>query len=149
MIKCLYCAAENAADHKFCKNCGKPLSAPSAPEETIIIRLLDASIGATPHTRLARLWLLDFSGEKVEENYELSNEKVIIGRREDCSIPLSGSTVSRRHAMIRHSDGIFYISDLGSTNGTMLNSEMLVGEEELHDRDEIGVGIYKLIFRYA
>ena len=58
-----------------------------------------------------------------------------------------GNTISRRHAQIHHTDGQYFLTDLGSTNGTLLNSEALVGEEQLHDRDEIGVGIYKLIFR--
>ena len=62
---------------------------------------------------------------------------------------LPSSTVSRRHAQIRKAGDRFLISDLGSTNGTLLNSEPVIGEEELKDRDEIGIGIYRLIFRYT
>jgi pSer/pThr/pTyr-binding forkhead associated (FHA) protein len=36
---------------------------------------------------------------------------------------------------------------VGSTNGTLLNGEPVIGEELLRDRDEIAVGTYKLIFR--
>ena len=76
-----------------------------------------------------------------------SDEQVIIGRRDDCAVCLFGNTISRRHSQLRHLDGQYFLSDLGGTNGTLLNGETLVGGEQLRDRDEIGVGIYKLIFR--
>lgn len=151
MSICLRCGAHNPDDHRFCKDCGSPLVQTGTGEvddDTIIIQLLEGR-GHNPLTaeQIARLWLLDLTGEHVERVYELSDEQVIIGRRDDCAVCLPGNTISRRHAQIRHTDGQYHLTDLGSTNGTVLNGEMLVGEEQLHDRDEIGVGIYKFIFR--
>ena len=151
MALCSHCGADNPDDHRFCKDCGAPL-APAArgevDDDTIIIQLLERRGTLNPASeRIARLWLLDLSGEHVERVYELSDEQVIIGRRDDCAVCLHGNTISRRHSHIRHHDGQYYLADLGSTNGTLLNGEALVGEEQLRDRDEIGVGIYKLIFR--
>jgi len=57
--------------------------------------------------------------------------------------------VSRRHAQIRREGSQYFLRDLSSTNGTLLNREPVIEEELLHDRDEIGVGIYRLIFRYS
>jgi len=151
MSSCLRCGATNPDDHRFCKDCGGPLTAQNSGEvddDTIIIQLLEGRGKSTAsREHIARLWLLDLTGEHVERVYELSDEQVIIGRREDCAVCLAGTTISRRHSQLRHLDGQYFISDLGSTNGTMLNGETLVGEEQLHDRDELGVGIYKLIFR--
>ncbi|HEX2950052.1 MAG TPA: FHA domain-containing protein [Armatimonadota bacterium] len=150
---CLHCGASNPDEHRFCKDCGAPLTATGQGEvddDTIIIQLLEARGLKSPRAEhIARLWLLDLTGEHVERVYELSDEQVLIGRRDDCAVCLSGNTISRRHAQIRHEDGQFYLSDMGSTNGTMLNGETLIGEEQLRDRDEIGVGIYKLIFRLS
>ncbi len=149
---CTHCGALNADDHRFCKNCGSAL-APSGSEvndDTIIIQLLEGQRNLNHGAgHIARIWLLDLTGEHVERVYELSDEQVIVGRRDDCAICLSGNTISRRHAQIRHLEGQYFITDLGSTNGTLLNGEALVGEEQLRDRDEIGVGIFKLIFRLA
>ena len=50
---------------------------------------------------------------------------------------------------LARADPQFFLKDLNSTNGTLLNREPVIGEELLHDRDEIGVGIYRLIFRYS
>jgi len=153
MTLCLRCGIDNPEDHRFCKECGAPLAAPTNGEvddDTIIIQLLEGrGRNASTAEHIARLWLLDLTGEHVERVYELSDEQVIIGRRNDCAVSLPGNTISRRHAQIRHADGQYFLTDLGSTNGTMLNGETLVGEEQLRDRDEIGVGIYKLIFRLS
>ena len=152
MSTCARCGADNPEDHRFCKDCGSPLNwqEGEVDDDTIIIQLLEGGgRRVAPGDHVARLWLLDLTGEHVDRVYELSDEQVIIGRREDCAVCLPGNTISRRHSQLRHVDGQYFLSDLGSTNGTMLNGEALVGEEQLHDRDEIGVGIYKLIFRLA
>jgi hypothetical protein len=150
MITCARCGADNADDHHFCKDCGASLApkrGPEADDDTIIIQLLEGRGRADAGGRIGRLWLLDSSCEHVERVFELSDEQVILGRREDCAVFLAGTTVSRRHAQIRHDSGLYFLSDLNSTNGTLLNGETVVGEEQLRDRDEIGIGIYKLIFR--
>ncbi len=151
MSTCPQCGAANPDDHRFCKDCGgalMPETHGEVDDDTIIIQLLERRGAPHPTSeRIARLWLLDLTGEHVERVYELSDEQVTVGRRDDCTVCLPGNTISRRHAQVRHLDGQYLLTDLGSTNGTLLNGEALVGEEQLRDRDEIGVGIYKLIFR--
>jgi predicted component of type VI protein secretion system len=117
-------------------------------DDTLIIRLFDERPEEAVSGR-ARVWLLDASGEHITRACEVRDEMTIIGRNPDCTICLPSSTVSRRHAQIRREGGQFLLHDLNSTNGTLLNREPVIGEELLHDRDEIGVGIYRLIFRYS
>jgi hypothetical protein len=117
-------------------------------DDTLIIRLLDERPEETI-ARRARIWLLDSSGEHIARASDLADDVTLIGRHPDCAIALPSSTVSRRHAQIRREGSQYFLSDLSSTNGTLLNREPVIGEELLHDRDEIGVGIYRLIFRYS
>jgi pSer/pThr/pTyr-binding forkhead associated (FHA) protein len=117
-------------------------------DDTLIIRLLDERPKEAV-SRQASLWLLDPSGEHVAKATELSEDVAAIGRNPDCEISLPSSTVSRHHAEIRREGSQYFLKDLNSTNGTLLNREPVIGEELLHDRDEIGVGIYRLIFRYS
>jgi pSer/pThr/pTyr-binding forkhead associated (FHA) protein len=117
-------------------------------DDTLIIRLLDEQPEEAV-ARRARVWLLDPSGEHIARAVDLEDEIAAIGRNPDCAISLPSSTVSRRHAQIRREGSQYFLSDLSSTNGTLLNREAVIGEELLHDRDEIGVGIYRLIFRYS
>ena len=152
MPRCPRCNRDNDEESAFCKHCGCPLDAAEASadanDDTLIIRLLDEPSEETV-SRRASLWLLDPSGEHVAKATELTGEVAKIGRNPDCEISLPSSTVSRRHAEIRQEESQFFLKDLNSTNGTLLNREPVIGEELLHDRDEIGVGIYRLIFRYS
>ncbi len=151
-MRCAQCNGVNDDESRFCKHCGSAMdvsqSSSLAEDDTLIIRLFDER-PEEALTRRARIWLLDPSGEHIANARELRDEITIIGRHPDCTIPLPSSTVSRRHAQIRREGGQFFLRDLNSTNGTLLNREPVIGEELLHDRDEIGVGVYRLIFRYS
>jgi pSer/pThr/pTyr-binding forkhead associated (FHA) protein len=68
-----------------------------------------------------------------------------IGRKSDCQIVLEERNVSRNHAQIVLKEDQYYIEDLRSTKGTILNGEK-VEEKDLHTGDIIEIGDYKLHF---
>jgi len=149
MALCPQCQTDNDPDSRYCKRCGQSLAPGELGDEaddTLILRLFEEPL-VPEGPRTARLWLLDPSGERVEKACELREDTTIIGRRPDSTLCLPSNTVSRRHAQIRRAGDHYLLSDLGSTNGTLLNQEPVIGEEPLNDRDEIAVGIFKLIFR--
>jgi hypothetical protein len=79
--------------------------------------------------------------------YQLHKQSVAIGRLPECDIVISDPGASRRHATITHEDGGEYVlTDLGSTNGTIVNEEP-VGEHVLSDGDRITIGNTVLEFR--
>jgi hypothetical protein len=78
--------------------------------------------------------------------FELSKDRVIIGRLPESDVTVPDPGVSRRHAEIRREDGGYLVADLGSTNGTMVN-EARVSERALEDGDRITVGSTVLEFR--
>jgi hypothetical protein len=80
------------------------------------------------------------------KTFSLEKERVIIGRLGDSDVVLEDPGVSRRHAEIRREDGEWIISDLGSTNGTMVN-EATIGERALREGDRITIGRIVLEFR--
>jgi diguanylate cyclase (GGDEF)-like protein len=68
-------------------------------------------------------------------------EEVTIGRTEGLEIRLEDDGVSRKHAkVVRRSDGEAELVDLGSTNGTFVNGERIVGSRLLQDGDKIQIG---------
>jgi len=151
MPRCQHCQQENDEESRFCKRCGAALEAAAElqdTDDTLLLHLFDQRAEVAVERR-ASIWLLDPSGEQVVQATDLKEEVTAIGRHPDCAIALPSNTVSRRHAQIRRDGAQFFLSDLNSTNGTLLNREPVIGEEVLHDRDEIGVGIYRLIFRYS
>jgi FhaA, N-terminal domain/FHA domain len=79
--------------------------------------------------------------------YQLHKQSVAIGRLPECDIVISDPGASRRHATITREDGSEYVlTDLGSTNGTLVNDEP-VGEHVLSDGDRITIGNTVLEFR--
>jgi hypothetical protein len=152
MPRCPRCDQDTDEESRFCKHCGYPTHAATqaldADDDTLILRLFDER-PEEALARRARIWLIAQDGEHVAHTSELRDQVTVIGRQPDCAISLPSSTVSRRHAQIRQEGSRFFLSDLSSTNGTLLNREPVIGEELLHDRDEIGIGIYRLIFRYS
>jgi FOG: FHA domain len=72
-------------------------------------------------------------------------DTVSIGRRDDNSIVLTDSFVSGHHAKLFIRNNNFYVEDLGSTNGTFINSSRIDGRVKLNVNDELKIG--SVIFR--
>jgi serine phosphatase RsbU (regulator of sigma subunit) len=62
-----------------------------------------------------------------------------MGRHPSCQIVLDNAAVSRNHAQIVQSRGTWYLEDLRSRNGTLVNGTKISGRTELRDGDEIRV----------
>ena len=71
-----------------------------------------------------------------------------IGRAEQSTIVLSGDVkVSRNHAVVQRMDnGEYFLTDLGSRNGTILNGRLVAGPTALRNGDSIRMGGYELVF---
>ena len=76
---------------------------------------------------------------------------VIAGNSDAVDIKLENRFVSRRHFQVRFDSDVFYISDLGSTNGTYLNGNKLNPNEEqiLRDGDMVGLGVDEVLLVFS
>lgn len=75
-----------------------------------------------------------------------------IGRHSNCAIAIRHRSISRCHAMIgQYAENSFYLADLGSSNGTLLNRRRLASMERrsLRDGDMIQLGSLNLEFFIA
>jgi pSer/pThr/pTyr-binding forkhead associated (FHA) protein len=63
-----------------------------------------------------------------------------IGRDAGNDIALPDEAASARHATLALDGGEWWIEDLGSTNGTLVNGVRIAKRERLHPGDEIGIG---------
>lgn len=82
---------------------------------------------------------------KVLNEVELDKQQIVIGRDEKNVICLGDISVSRRHALLTCALDEYFIEDLGSTNGTLLNDRP-ISKHMLKDGDQIRVGEYVLSF---
>jgi HD-GYP domain-containing protein (c-di-GMP phosphodiesterase class II) len=84
--------------------------------------------------------LKGISSEVKGKAWESSNV-LRAGRLGTLEIVLDDSSVSRRHAEVRHADTGWWVRDLESTNGTYVNGVRLgPGERQLHPRDIVQFG---------
>lgn len=77
---------------------------------------------------------------------ELKGDQMLLGRHPSCQIVVDNQAVSRYHAQILQSHGSFFLEDLRSRNGTLLNGLTIEGRTELHEKDE--VKICDLVFQF-
>jgi hypothetical protein len=71
--------------------------------------------------------------------YDLDSGAVL-GRGDQAEIRLEDPFASAGHARIFEQGNILVIQDLGSTNGTYLNEELLEGPRPLHHGDRVRIG---------
>jgi len=79
----------------------------------------------------------------VQGEYELSNERLTIGRKPDNDIQIDNLAVSGKHALIITILDDSFLEDLGSTNGTYVNGK-LIKKHALKDGDVIAIGKHEM-----
>lgn len=70
----------------------------------------------------------------------------LVGRGEGSTVRLADTSVSRQHATIRHEHAAFWITDLGSANGTFVNGVALAAARALRHGDRLRFGNAVLVF---
>ena len=80
------------------------------------------------------------NGPLAGQTGRLTDQPLTLGRHRDCDIVLGDPRVSRAHARFYFWHGAFYIQDLGSRNGTVVNANRIEAATPLASRDWIEVG---------
>lgn len=92
------------------------------------------------------LILTVIQGPDKGRKYELpDHQPQLIGRSSE-ALPLADTTVSRRHAELTPDDGIWYIRDLESQNGTYVNGVRITDRIRLRPGDQIRTGSSLFVF---
>jgi hypothetical protein len=77
--------------------------------------------------------------------YDLDGD-LVLGRGDRAEIRLEDPFASSRHARVYEQGNIVVIEDLGSTNGTYLNEEVLQTPRPLHPGDRVRIGDSEFVF---
>jgi len=100
-------------------------------------------ISGQPATKEACLVVI--YGHDLGRKHSLESPSLTLGRSNKCDIQIDQESVSRAHSKITNAGRSVRIRDLGSTNGTYVNDE-LVEERTLVDGDFIKIG--RTIFKF-
>src|SRR5438067_7718919 len=73
---------------------------------------------------------------------EVVKDLTLVGRREECDLCLRHKSISKMHCVISKTDGMLFLRDLGSTNGTRVNGTR-IRRAALLPNDQISIAHYK------
>lgn len=164
-VICVECGQQNDAVAQTCSECGAWL--PDAQNQTLLSTMgvqlrtelqealdQESALPALGPNEIA-LQVIDFG-----DTMELTITKpIVLGRGDKARLSSTqfvdlsnynayGLGLSRDHAEIHYEDGIYYIIDLGSSNGTSVNGGKIPANEsyQLENGDKIFLGRLGLIF---
>lgn len=89
--------------------------------------------------------LIGMSAEVKGQTHEISSGGLTIGRNSENTISINNSTVSGKHCAITVDGDHYILRDLGSTNGTRVNSKEIT-EQTLKPKDLVQVGSVEFLF---
>jgi pSer/pThr/pTyr-binding forkhead associated (FHA) protein len=87
-----------------------------------------------------KLTLLNSQNPTASEEIVITMMEVVIGRDGSADVTIPSQAVSRHHAKLTRENNGYVIEDLGSSNGTFVNSQKLTGRRLLRSGDQIRLG---------
>jgi two-component system cell cycle response regulator len=90
--------------------------------------------------------LVVIHGLDLGRKYDLMKEATVVGRSSKADIQIDQEAISRNHARFGIQSGRVVLKDLGSTNGTYVNDEMITSEMQLRNGDLVKIG--RTIFKF-
>jgi hypothetical protein len=157
---CSNCGAEVADLARFCSNCGVPLRDLQGIDSAVATTgTLEAPVAMTgpltpietpsvPGVAPGAAMLIIRRGPGEGTTFTLDSDQITVGRADDAALMLDDVTVSRRHAVISRSGGVWSVADAGSLNGTYVNRSR-IDRVELAGGEEIQIGKYRFVFLVA
>jgi predicted component of type VI protein secretion system len=88
---------------------------------------------------------VDIEGER--KTHEFAIPELVIGREQTCDLNLDDNTVSAEHARLAFHHRNWWVEDLGSRNGTLLNLDPVATPAILVSGDELQLGRVMLKIR--
>jgi hypothetical protein len=112
------------------------------PAQTMIYRAATPPVADAPPPEPEReIVSLTVAGRQ----HAISEPRVVLGRSRDAGVRISDVNISRKHAEVRQEGTTFWVVDLGSTNGTLVNGKR-VDRQRLRDGDRITLGSTEIVF---
>lgn len=119
-----------------------PETAFEPPAETMVYRMPAPAEAPPPAPRVGAT--LTVGGRA----HELAAARTVLGRSKHCDVQVPDLNASRRHAEVRREGSAFWLVDLGSTNGTLLNGRR-IERAPLEDGDVITLGSTEIVFGHT
>jgi neural Wiskott-Aldrich syndrome protein len=82
------------------------------------------------------------------ERYAITKDRFVIGRgKQSSDLTLKDPNVSRQHAMIEFQNGVYFMVDMGSTNGVEFNGQR-IARKQIAEGDVYRICDHDILFTY-
>ena len=124
----------------------QPQAQPRMAAETVVFAGGQQAATPMPAQAAVRARLINTTNNRA---YDLASARLLIGRESKNDIAVHDVNASRTHAELRFEpQGVWTITDLGSTNGTLVNGRE-VATQPLSEGDRITIGMTNFMFTQA
>ena len=151
--ECVRCGRPLEPEDRFCSACGTPRARnDDDPTGAVVVDERDTGpvpvvAGLSGLTKGMSVIVVQ-RGPEIGQRFELTGDRLSVGRAADADIMLDDVTVSRHHAeSVADGDG-WAVVDMGSLNGTYVNRES-VERRLLTSGDLIQIGKFRLQYLHA
>jgi diguanylate cyclase (GGDEF)-like protein len=105
-----------------------------APEdETMAVSAVRSSQEVAPPVLQQRTVIKILSGHEAGRVFLMTTDAVVVGRAPQCDLRIDDSSLSRQHCRIRKTNGVYFVEDLESRNGTQVNGMRIKAPVLLED----------------
>jgi diguanylate cyclase (GGDEF)-like protein len=104
-----------------------------APEDETMAVSARKSQEIVPPVLQQRTVIKVLTGLDAGRVYIVSTESLLVGRASTCDLRIDDGSLSRAHCRIYRSGGVYFVEDLGSRNGTQVNSMRIKAPTRLED----------------
>jgi diguanylate cyclase (GGDEF)-like protein len=118
---------------------GRPRSRSLAPE-TVKLNVAELRDSITRSQRKQAALVVLQGSESDIGSHVLLDRTVTLGRDPRVELPLQDDGISRRHCRVRAEKDVFILEDLNSTNGTLVNGQLVLDPVKLETGDRIFLG---------
>ncbi len=82
------------------------------------------------------------------ERYPITKDRFVIGRgKQSSDLTLKDPNVSRQHALVEFQNGVYFLVDMGSTNGVVYNGQRIT-RKQIGEGDSFRICDHEIEFTY-
>ena len=89
-------------------------------------------------------WMIKLNDTIIKTFPIKEGQTISIGRGKECDITTDNTAISSQHISLNLMNGIYFVSDLGSTNGSFVNGKKIKTDEPATETDTITFGKFTL-----
>jgi two-component system cell cycle response regulator len=117
----------------------------ASSEHTDVLASLPTTVYAEESTEERQFILRVLTGTQTGLTLVVDKDEIVLGRGQGCDFTLDDSALSRRHCRILRADGGLLLEDLGSSNGTMIDGQPVVGRQPVNEGSHIQIGRHTVL----